>query len=113
MGFGRSFKYSHDRTLGSINEKFLDQLSYYYLHNNYSVTLCTLNTWMFGWLLSYSFKPMWLLYVYTTCFNIKELHILTMLFICEILMILRINGDYFPKQHCLFGFCNGDVVCLL
>jgi hypothetical protein len=28
-------------------------------------------------------------------------------------MILRLNSDYFPKQHQPVDLCNGEVLCFL
>jgi hypothetical protein len=42
-----------------------------------------------------------------------ERYELNLYIICVFRMILTINGDYFPKQHCPAGLCSGEVACLL
>jgi hypothetical protein len=51
--------------------------------------------------------------VYTTGFNIHKFYVLPTQCIYVFCVDLRINSDYFPIQHQLFGFYNGDGVCLL
>jgi hypothetical protein len=52
-------------------------------------------------------------YIYTTRSNIQQFYVLPTPFIYVFCLDLRTNRDYFPIQHELAGFYNGDGVCLL
>jgi hypothetical protein len=46
-------------------------------------------------------------------FNVEKFYFIFNERTCMFFMYLRTNSDYFPLQHFLVGFYNGDDMCLL